>query len=186
MTPMLSGVKKTISNVFKNANDSARTYQDISSHYSPQVALGYTVTGGAGNGAQKIANVLAKRNLPGQVLAGAIAKQRANSPQYQTNLQLSRGGQTINPAQKQRTIEAGQALVMGATAPVRKTPRIDNLTQKEMVDFIDYVRLRQPKNLPTELGATRIAENYGLRMPKTTAGLANEFDRVLTVLRQRR
>jgi len=34
--------------------------------------------------------------------------------------------------------------------------------------------------------SNRIAEKYGLKMPKTTAGLANEFDRVLTLFRNRK
>lgn len=48
-----------------------------------------------------------------------------------------------------------------------------------MRDFIDNVRLKGPVNHELELDATRIAEGYGMKMPKNTSGLANEFDKHL-------
>jgi hypothetical protein len=49
--------------------------------------------------------------------------------------------------------------------------------------YIDTVRLRQPMPKNLEVAATRIAEHYGLPMPKTPGGLANTFDATLTKLR---
>ena len=51
-----------------------------------------------------------------------------------------------------------------------------------MVELIDYARLggsRKAQNRQLELDATRIAEKYGIRTPKTLGGLANEFDKTL-------
>jgi len=188
MYPVIQKGKKALSNVFSSANKRGAEQIDVQKQYGPQVGLGYSMSGGTGNVARSLNTFLKNRNLPGQTITNAFAVRRENDPQYKTNVALSRGGQRITPLQQRQTVEAGMAPVMGMATPVtaRKVPNIDKLTQREMVDFIDYVRLRQPKNLPTELGATRIAEGFGLRMPKTTAGLANEFDRVLTVLRQRR
>jgi len=54
---------------------------------------------------------------------------------------------------------------------------------KIMEAYIDNVRLKGPANPELSLDATRIAEGYGMRMPKTEAGLANEFDDVLSRMR---
>src|SRR3990167_3860803 len=52
-----------------------------------------------------------------------------------------------------------------------------------MSDFTDFVagdyKLAKKEALKLELAVTRIAERYGLKMPKTTKGLAYEFGRVL-------
>jgi len=62
-------------------------------------------------------------------------------------------------------------------------PKIHPQDQEQMINFIDQVRLRKPKDLKLELDVSRIAEKYGIKMPKTTAELANEFDKVLTKIR---
>lgn len=54
---------------------------------------------------------------------------------------------------------------------------------KIMEAYIDNVRLKGPANPELSLDAKRIAEGYGMRMPKTEAGLANEFDDVLSRMR---
>lgn len=55
-----------------------------------------------------------------------------------------------------------------------------------MSDFIDAVRLGNGK-IPQDimLDATRIAEHYKLPMPKTVSGLANVFDKVLSIEHKR-
>lgn len=71
-----------------------------------------------------------------------------------------------------------------APKPIPKTLKIHPEDQQKMIDFIDYVRLRKKENLPLELDASRIAEHYGIKMPKTRAGLANEFDKTLSKIKQ--
>lgn len=72
--------------------------------------------------------------------------------------------------------------VAGLASPVKKIHPHD---VAKMTEFIDYVRLKKPSNLNLELDASRLAEHYKTRMPKTTAGLANEFDNVLSKIRQK-
>jgi len=189
MKQILTQAKKALSNVFSKAQKEAAINTEIRKRYSTDVSLGYTLSGGTGNAAQSVGSFLKSKNLPGQKIANAFATQREKSPQYQTNKKLATG-QPITPRQMNQTIEAGMTPVIGMASPVKKVtpklPKIDFRTQQEMIEFIDYTRLRAPENLPIELGATRIAEKYGLKMPKTTAGLANEFDRVLTLFRNRK
>jgi len=53
----------------------------------------------------------------------------------------------------------------------------------EMSDFTDYVageiKLSEKESQAIELSASRIAEKYGMKQPKTIRGLANEFGREL-------
>lgn len=56
--------------------------------------------------------------------------------------------------------------------------------RKLMVEFIDAVRLSKPSQ-QLQLDASRIAERYGLKMPKSLSGLANMFDDVLATIHQK-
>lgn len=64
-----------------------------------------------------------------------------------------------------------------------KLPKIDPADQEVMKQVIDAVRLKKGMTAELELDASRIAEAYGLNMPKSLTGLANEFDRVLSKLK---
>ena len=177
-------------NVFNKNRETSVIRDDTQRRYGATVANGFMLSGGTDNPAQGVHSYLRERNLPGQVISGYLANKRANSPQYKTNTQLARGGQVISPRQQDQTAEQALALVANMTSPVggrnafKKVPKIDPYTQDEMAGFIDYVRLRQPNNLQAEYEATRLAEHYGIPLPKTRAGLANQFDKVLT--RQKR
>lgn len=67
--------------------------------------------------------------------------------------------------------------------PSIKLPRIHIDDQRIMERFIDSIRLKQP-NMNLEVDASRIAERYGLKMPKSASKLANVFDDVLARTRQ--
>jgi hypothetical protein len=56
--------------------------------------------------------------------------------------------------------------------------------RKIMTEFIDAVRLSKPSQ-QLQLDASRIAERYGLKMPKSLAGIANVFDDVLATIHQK-
>ncbi len=188
--------------------------REINRKYGAVAGSGYYFTGGDGNFMRQANTYLKKKNLPGQVITNALATQREQDPQYQTNLRLSRN-MPVSQRQQNITADQGLQMVMGMAAPTKlpkqinifsngrpagkaaknvfsgvakKLPnsKIDPHTQDEMVNFIDYVRQGQSQNLSTELGATRIAEKYGLKMPKRISGLANEFDSVLSKIRQSR
>lgn len=178
ITNLISKGKKALSNVFANAQADARNFAGIQDNYGPAVTSGYAMSGGTSNPARSINSFLKAKNLPGQVITNSIAARREQSPQYQTNVQISRGGQRISPQQQAQTAEAGMAPVVGMSAP-KSVPKIDPQTQKEMIGFIDYVRRRSPVNVQTEYEAARLAEHYGLKMPKTRAGLANVFDKTI-------
>lgn len=75
--------------------------------------------------------------------------------------------------------------VMGMAGGIKKTPKIHPEDQQVMINLIDNIRLKKPQNLDLELDASRIAEHYKLPMPKTTGRLANTFDQVLTLLRNK-
>lgn len=72
--------------------------------------------------------------------------------------------------------------VMGLSTPVNmKKVHPDDM--KVMEQLIDSVRLKKP-NPSIELDASRVAEHYGMPMPKTTSGLANSFDNLLQTYMQ--
>lgn len=192
----VSSVKKVFSNAASAAKGDLSTSNEVRKLYSPGVSAGYLSSGGTGNFAGTINTELKKRNMPGQVLTGAISNARTSSPQYKTNMKLSQGGQRITPTQQRQTTQEAIKPVlatfggtvskphrldlMAKAAPKQvSVPKIDKYTQQEMVNFIDYVRLKQPTNLQAEFEATRLAEHYGLSLPKTRSGLANVFDKVL-------
>lgn len=185
-------------NIFDAAYYDGAVQQNIAKKYGHSAASGYLMTGGDANAVRDLNTFLTSRNLPGQRVTSYLAKRREADPQYHLNQRFSQG-LPVTPQDVSRTNDAGLQMIAGTTAPIQKfpkplnifskskpkLPRVDKNTQQEMIDFIDYVRLKQPQNLPTELGATRIAEKFNFRMPKSTSGLANEFDRVLTTLRGR-
>lgn len=74
-----------------------------------------------------------------------------------------------------------------AGAVRNRIPQIDPADQKVMEEFINYVRLRKKGSEPSlklEEYASTIAEQYGLKMPKSTSGLADVFDDVLSRTRK--
>jgi len=72
-------------------------------------------------------------------------------------------------------------LLQKSTKPSFKTSRVIHPEDKKiMTEFIDNVRLKKPQNINLELDATRMAEFYDIKTPKTTKGLANEFDKALS------
>ena len=56
----------------------------------------------------------------------------------------------------------------------KEAKQIDNLTKKEMVEVIDYVRLKKPYNQKIEDNMGFLAEKYGIT-DKTPSGLANKL-----------
>ena len=58
--------------------------------------------------------------------------------------------------------------------PIHRTDR------DVMVDFIDNVRLRKAQDIDLEIHAGSIAEEYGFKLPKTRAGIADSFQEELT------
>lgn len=73
-----------------------------------------------------IQNYLAERNLPGQVITGALADRQNNDPRW-TGLQKMRVGLPLTDAEKGAIKSSSAQMVMGTTAPIQsKQP----LTQK--------------------------------------------------------
>lgn len=105
-----------------------------------------------------------------------------NSPVVKiANAQKLPEGDQRNKAMNDAVMNIAVALSAG------KTPNIHPEDQSKMMAFIDNTRLKgQPFNHQLELDASRIAEHYKLPMPKSKAGLANAFDRALTILRQQK
>lgn len=74
----------------------------------------------------------------------------------------------------------------GKFAGSKASDKIKKISQEdlnEMGDFTDYVageyKPSKKEAYQLELAASRIAEKYGIKMPKTLRGLANNFGRVL-------
>lgn len=56
--------------------------------------------------------------------------------------------------------------------------KIDGATKQEMIDVIDYIRLKKPYNQVMEENAGKLAEKFGLTN-KTLGSLANKFEKLL-------
>lgn len=63
-----------------------------------------------------------------------------------------------------------------------KPPKIDLPTQQEMVDVIDYARLKPGFNANMEYQAALLAEKYGIQA-KTLAEMANKFEDLLVKIK---
>jgi len=64
-----------------------------------------------------------------------------------------------------------------------KAPRVDLATQKEMMEVIDYARLKPGVNQKIEENAGLLAEKYGINA-KSIPELANKFDEWLQTIRK--
>lgn len=99
---------------------------------------------------------------------------------------IEKGGERLAKEASERLLERGGRELtevgereLGDFVPSLKKA-IHPEDQARMAEFIDHARLKGPENPQLELDASRIAENYGIKMPKTKEGLANEFDKVLS------
>lgn len=72
--------------------------------------------------------------------------------------------------------------IVGAKRFKGKVPKIDIPTQREMIDVIDYARLKPGFNQKLENSAAVLAEKYGIK-GKTLGQLANSFDIVLQAIK---
>lgn len=61
------------------------------------------------------------------------------------------------------------------------TKKIPDADKERMIEFIDNIRLKKPQDINLELDAARIAEKFKIKMPSTASGLANEFDKELSI-----
>lgn len=72
--------------------------------------------------------------------------------------------------------------IVGAKRFKGKIPKIDVPTQQEMIDIIDYARLKPGFSQKLENSAAVLAEKYGIK-GKTVSDLANKFDIVLQAIK---
>lgn len=92
-----------------------------------------------------------------------------------------KAGQLTKPNYINQAVQADSGLIGGLTGGVgKKIPKIPLDDVQAMERFIDEVRLRKPKVPQVGIDASRIAEHYGFKMPKTNSGLANVFDDVIS------
>ncbi len=93
--------------------------KEFPKRYGQQESMGYYLSGGTGNPARNVQQFLESKNLPGQVITGAIADQREQSPQYQTNLKMSQG-QPLTQEEAGIAREQGVQFVAGMSNPLSK------------------------------------------------------------------
>jgi len=63
-----------------------------------------------------------------------------------------------------------------------KVPKVDLATQKEMMEVIDYARLKPGFNQKIEENASILAEKFGIQA-KSISEIANKFDEWLQSVR---
>ena len=69
-------------------------------------------------------------------------------------------------------------LSLGFIGPVGKVKQIDNLTKNEMVEAIDYIRLKQPYSQKMEESIGYLAEKFGITSKKV-GNVANKFEQLV-------
>jgi hypothetical protein len=124
---------------------------------------------GIGSGAKKV--------VGGVVKEGAERMAREGAERL-----LREGAEELGERGARELLEAGEREIVGDFAPSLGRAIHPEDTAR-MTEYIDNVRLKGPVDKQLELDATRIAEEYGMNMPKSKAKLADEFDNVLTETR---
>lgn len=84
---------------------------------------------------------------------------------------------TFNTEQSVGSLALGAGIIAGKKA-FKKPPKIDIPTQKEMIEVIDYARLKPGFNQRLEEQAGILAEKYGVKA-KTIGQIANVFSSIL-------
>lgn len=84
---------------------------------------------------------------------------------------------TFNTEQSLGSLALGAGIIAGKKA-FKKPPKIDIPTQKEMIEVIDYARLKPGSNQKLEEQAGMLAEKYGIKA-KTIGQVANAFSAIL-------
>jgi hypothetical protein len=80
---------------------------------------------------------------------------------------------------------AGMALLAGGPTAMKKIKRIDKLTQQEMIDAIDYIRLKKPYSQVQEEYISKLVEKFNIPA-KTLSGVANKLDELLSKVNKKK
>lgn len=155
----------------------------------PSMSLGQTLQAGLGpmiQGAQDQATLYAQGMRQG---LGASTESQARQMGYE--------GQ-FSPEASQSFAEQSTNLVMGSTGELGAAaknvgkkvaknfvPKIDLPTQKEMIEVIDYARLKPGFNQRLEENASVLAEKFGIR-GNSIGNIADKFDDVLQKIRAKK
>lgn len=155
----------------------------------PSMGLGQTLQAGPGpmiQGAQDQATLYSQGMRQG---LGASTESQARQMGYE--------GQ-FSPEASQSFAEQSANLVMGSTGELGAAargvgkkvaknfvPKIDLPTQKEMIEVIDYVRLKPGFNQRLEENASVLAEKFGIR-GNSIGNIADKFDDVLQKIRAKK
>lgn len=149
----------------------------LNTPYSSYLGLGQGGGSGKGGGNPIFDNMLKvgrqalESGVPMMQVPQRAKEALANANDFTNTMDQVRKTRNVTPEQVDKLMP-----VMGMTMPVTSIHKDDLRT---MSDFIDFARGVNKVSGGDELAGIRIAEKYGLPMPKTKAGLANVFEKVL-------
>lgn len=105
--------------------------QEITSRYTPQVALGAQLAGGEAQTPVRMASeFLKQRNLPGQSIVDALARYSENTPVKQASIKAYQG-QPLTAQEQALLTENALQLVIGMNEPIKTGNKVQSLLKNK-------------------------------------------------------
>lgn len=105
--------------------------QEITSRYTPQVALGAQLAGGEAQTPVRMASeFLKQRNLPGQSIVDALARYSENTPVKQASIKAYQG-QPLTAQEQALLTENALQLVVGMNEPIKTGNKVQSLLKNK-------------------------------------------------------
>lgn len=142
----LSSIKSALQILKQKSDKTVNESNAMRNRYGETTAMNYTMAGGKPvSQAQAVQNFLQKRNLPGQVITGALAKRSANDPVTIARAKMA-SGQNITDQEKRLVDQAGMSMVAGVTSPLKSDLTPGTRAFQDLRNDIFQLRLKNNQN----------------------------------------
>lgn len=142
----LSAIKSAISILKEKSQGNVKDIQETNKKYGSSLSSAYNLSGGKPvQFAQKANDFLKKRNLPGQVITGELAKKSASEP---LNIARSKMAmrQDLTPQEKKMIESAGLGMVAGVTSPLKSELTPGTRAFQDLRNEVFQLRLKNNQN----------------------------------------